>query len=220
MIIIPNVPCRYVSLFPTKMDFILLHKLVDNECYRNYYLDTKDSGKYKILDAGTFELGEGLGDELLIEWAEKINASEIIIPDVYGDKEKTLERMKEFLEKCPGKYKLQAVPQGKMLRELIDCLDEMCKEPRVTTIGYNKLWDRHCMLNPFFNKHLNEKENHLLGVNSLKEWALLSDTKSFRSADSRILTKIVTGKDDPWEAKLEPDQLLILRRLIEEVEKW
>lgn len=229
MIIIPQVPCKYTKDFPTEIEFILLHKLINNEAYRNYYIENKNNGKFKILDNSAFELGAGLSDELLMEWAEKINATEIIIPDIYGDKDKTLELMKSFLTKYPDcKYKLMAVPQGKDSTELNNCFSEMMTERKITCIGLNKLWKRdkskpHKRTEIEYTlgiiKALSDKDVHILGVNDLSDWTL-NGLREARSADSRILTKIVTGVDDCWEEELNETQLIILKRLIEEVGKW
>ena len=68
-------------------------------------------------------------------------------------------------------------------------------------------------------KETSRKEVHLLGVQKLSDWALL-DTNRARSADSRILAKLVTGNDDPWEEELNVTQMNILKNLIDEVSKW
>lgn len=223
MIHIPNVPCKYVDKFPTVIEFILLHKLIDNEYYRNYYLNNKDNGKYKILDNSAFELGESLDMDLLMEWAEKINANEIVIPDSYGDKEKTLKLMYEFLDKYPNcKFNLMAVPQGKNLKELEFCLYEMTSNDRVHCIGFNKLWRKSMnTIYGFFHQTVLSvnKEKHLLGVNKLFEWGLPFQ-HLFRSADSRILAQIVLGEEDIWDSELTEEQQKILNNLIYEVKAW
>lgn len=218
MIIIPNVPCKHVMDFPVEMEFVLLHKLLDNKFYRDYYIATKDDGKYRILDNGAFELGEGLNDELLLEWAEKINATEIILPDVYGKKDETLKQMLDFLDKHPKcKYKMMVVPQGSDEAEMEACLTLMLGENRVHCIGLNKLWESKLDYAVEIIKSFSNKEIHMLGVNKLSDW---NSKLPIRSADSRILSKLVTGVEDPWEEELDKTQLSILKRLVDEVSKW
>lgn len=218
MIIINNVPCEVVELFPSEIEFILLHKIIDNEHYREYHLKQKDSTKYKILDNSAFELGAGLDDELLLEWAVKLNVNEIIIPDVYGDKEKTLVLMREFFSKhpeCP--FKLQVVPQGKNQEELFDCYHQMINHVKVDVIGINKLWNRKALKNTLSRTI---KPIHLLGVNSISEWFYDYGDLNIRSADSRVLSKIVLGTEDIWECEVGDEQLFLLSHLIEDFEKW
>lgn len=213
MIKINQVPCKYTAQFPTEMEFILLHKLLDNKKYRSYFIKNKNNDKYKILDNSAFELGESLDGELLIKWAKKINANEIIIPDSYSNKEKTLQLMDEFLNKYKNKikkYKLQAVPQGKNQEELDECCLIMLDNPKIDIIGLNKLWNRKEI-------RVTEK-NHILGTNNLLEMGY-PNLQSARSIDSRVVSKIITGKEDPWEEKLTKQQLIILQNLIDEVNK-
>lgn len=223
MILIPNVPCKYVDKYPTEIDFILLHKLIDNEYYRNYYINNKDNGKWKVIDNSAYELGSGLDSELLLEWAEKINASEIIIPDVYGDKDETLKLMNDFLKKYPNcKYKLMVVPQGANERELYDCYIEMLENDKIYSIGLNKLWRKDSyMINNIFKEVVEycDKPIHLLGVNKLSEWAVHFKHR-IRSADSRILSQIILGTDDIWESELTEEQQEALYNLIKEVRWW
>lgn len=227
IIIIPNVPAPYVQDFPTKMEFILLHKLLDNRHYQNYYIKNKGNGMYKIADNSAFELGESLDGDLLLEWAKKVNASEIIIPDVYGDKEKTIELMEAFLKKEDSKkYRLMAVPQGKDEKERRECLEYMMNHSKIKCIGLNKNWDRGMYNVNFSQSELESaakdvyekgKDIHMLGTVNLFDWNHPA-TKYMRSADSRILTKIVTGVDDIWESYLDNKQQETLQRLIEEVD--
>jgi len=229
--LIHNVPCFHTPEFPAKeFEFILLHKILDNKFYREYYLDQRNNGKYKILDNSAFELGEGLGSAELIEWAHKLHVDEIVIPDIYGDKDKTLKAMNDFLidwDISSYGFSLMAVPQGKTQLELQQCLQKMLDEPRVHCIGLNKLWkrekdnDRQMLSNYEYAIEIvsqSKKQVHLLGVNKLSDWAL--DIKKARSADSRICSQIILGKPDIWEEKMSKDHLMACKRLIEEVSKW
>lgn len=219
MIIINNVPTEYTAEFPCEMDFILPHKLINDENYKNYYVNKLDD-VYKILDNSVFELGESLNPHILFNWAALVNAHEIIIPDVYGDMKKTLRAMEDFLdEKESNRYNLMAVPQGKNQEELIMCLHVMVKNPRIYSIGFNKLWDRKTW-EGYIQQTVKYKQVHLLGTNKLSDW-VLGCADIIRSADSRVLSKLVTGTDsEVWEQKLNNTQKQILHNLINEVYQW
>ena len=231
MLKINNVPCGYQHLFDKKIVFILLHKLIDNKKYQDFYMDSNNKFDLIILDNSAFELGESLDKKLLMEWAHKLKKRhpesmiEVIIPDVYGDKEKTLELMKDFLKMDTSGFNLMAIPQGKNELELIACLNEILKEPRIKCIGLNKLWDKSLLekiVKPIIERG---RSIHRLGVKDLSDWVLFN-SKLIRSTDSRILSKIVTGNDgtnqndDLWECSLSESQIEILRNLINEVDVW
>ncbi len=220
--LINNVPCEYVEQFDTDVEFILLHKILDNKKYREYYQAQRDNGKYKILDNGAYELGSSLDPIMLIAYANTLDVDEVIAPDVFKDKDKTLVKLNEFVRLCPVEFRIQAVPQGRNTGELVECLNEMLNNPRVSVIGFNKLWDRHSLL---FAENVKRaygmgKEVHLLGVNNLHDWVSVYENKFIRSADSRVISKIVSGVDDTWEVKLDKNQLNILKRLHTEVMLW
>lgn len=221
--LINNVPCEYVDKFDTDIEFILLHKILDNEKYRNYYIEHCNAPKYKILDNGAYELGKGLSNNILLEWAIRLKVDEVIAPDDFRDKDKTLDKLRLFLKhKDSKRFKIQAVPQGRNYNELIECYKEMMNIPEVKVIGFNKLWNRYdeSFQNLLSMTKTLGKEVHLLGVNSLRDWVELYNNRDIRSADSRILSKIVSGQDDTWEVRLTADQYTILKVLHKEVMAW
>lgn len=236
MIVIPNTPCGYQKVFNShyNIDFILLHKILDNEEYRNYYLETKNYSKpsqYRILDNSCYELkGKGLGIEEIVEWGQKLAVDEIILPDVYQDKDATLEKIAEAITylilRFPSQipFKLQAIPQGKDQGELQTCLGEILglygKDrqgfyPLIRCIGINKLWKIDQLSNVLkYNVQINPWiEYHKLGTNNISDWFRLP-FNYFRSADSRVLSKLVVGCDDIWEEKLDNSQKFMLANMI------
>lgn len=236
MFTIPNTPCGYQERFNQNyaMDFILLHKILDNEEYRYYYLKTKGFAKnnqYRILDNSCYELrGKGLGIEEIVKWAQDLDVDEIVLPDVYQDKDATLQKIAESIAylilKFPQgiPFKLQAIPQGKNQEELILCLEEILKTykydsnglyPAIHCIGINKLWNvKHLKLILEYNLQKSPwVKYHKLGTNKISDWFNLP-ANLFRSADSRVLSKLVVGHDDIWEAKLSESQISILSHLI------
>jgi len=227
MIKINNVPTGYQKDFDGANVFVLLHMLIENEEYRNFYTDSNHKFDLIILDNSAFELGKSMDSVLLIRWALILKEThpeavvEIIIPDVYGNKDKTLESLYDFISRWDlTGFKLMAVPQGENIEELTDCLSDMLSYfPEVDTIGINKLWDESCWEYVFKKITYYGKEIHKLGVNNLKDWTNPS-LNLVRSADSRILSKLVTGKEDPWDSKLDETQIKILKNLFDEVKKW
>lgn len=234
MYYIPTVPCGHQEWFNKTypMDFILLHKLLDNNAYRQYYeresLSRTVEGKrsqYWILDNSAFELGESLSGELLMEWALRLGVDEVVLPDSYESKEDTIKKSSDFISMYVELLRkknitIQAVPQGKDSKELIDCLlffEDFL--PHNSVLGINKLWSVNQILNI---RDYTYRPLHKLGVKDFKEWMTLytfidghlSDTL-FRSCDSRILTKIVTGQEDCWEAALHDNERRILKILID-----
>lgn len=132
---------------------------------------------YKILDNGAFELGKSISLSKLVKLANRINADELVLPDVFQDSEKTIKATYDALDYLEGKYpdrpfKLMAVPQGKTFEEWYECFKQFMADPRIDVIAVNRDSSR------FFGKRysvLKEiaddikidkagKEIHLLGM--------------------------------------------------------
>ena len=102
--------------------FVLLHKILEDKEYANLALEFSDHGEIIYLDNSCFELGESLDNELLYEWYQRIEPEYVILPDVLGNKETTLQRTMEFVNSYPDTIS-QGMPvaQGATQDELIDC---------------------------------------------------------------------------------------------------
>lgn len=105
--------------------YVLLHKMIEDPVYAQKAYDYKKAGGLVYLDNSCFELGASLDDELLYEYCEKLNPTVVILPDVLGNKNATIDRTLSFLDKYPhvANYGM-AVAQGSTPGELIDCYAE------------------------------------------------------------------------------------------------
>lgn len=101
--------------------FVLLHKCMEDKDYLQKAIDYKLSGGELFLDNSCFELGESLDNDVLYEYYNKLNPDIVIIPDVLGDKDRTLERSIQFLKDYPIINNAMAVAQGSTPDELIEC---------------------------------------------------------------------------------------------------
>jgi hypothetical protein len=105
---------------------------VKDEEYVNYYIREFETHDFGILDNGCFELGASIDSGILMNIAEKMRPSHLILPDVLHDKDKTLAGSKAFLSAYKQKlHTLGITPigvlQGNTFDELDQCLDEFRK---------------------------------------------------------------------------------------------
>ena len=108
--------------FISDYQFVLLHKILEDKDYAEMVCEFAGCGEFTYLDNSCFELGESLDNELLYEWYQRIEPEYVILPDVLGDKETTLQRTMEFVNSYPDTIS-QGMPvaQGATQDELIDC---------------------------------------------------------------------------------------------------
>lgn len=135
-----EMPIGYLNLdVSTDYDFVL-HHLLDNPTYRNWY---KASPRMKILDNSAYEYfirGEELDVEHFIKCIEDLQPDYYLLPDVLMDKEKTMQMVKDW----PGASVGTGIPvlQGNSIEDFRECLS------LYKSLGYNYI------AIPFHNRFL------------------------------------------------------------------
>jgi len=102
----------------------LAHLINRDDVYTEFYKDIgrQPGNKYLIMDNGVIE-GDPRPIEEIIKKALYVRADEIILPDVFLDKDATLVKSYEALGYVHNNFplKVMAVPQGKTLDEWLEC---------------------------------------------------------------------------------------------------
>lgn len=212
-----NITCEYQQ----KMHMFLTHMV---EKYPAYAEVARIASGYKILDNSLIELQGAVDIDRVLEAAAKIGADEIILPDIFQDGPATLKAVNEAIKTLnklyPNRswpYKLQAVAQGKDLKEWNECYQELLKNPDIDVIGIPKILAKMCpggrpyVVNKFCN--LYAKPHHLLGLwYSMTELLMYDNLERIRSCDTILLTYLrihnmpVLGvRPDGFTVNLETD---------------
>lgn len=105
--------------------------------YAEFYRRMSGAGKYVLMDNGAAENGQ-LGFNDLVRQFDKIQPTEIVIPDTLNDANDTLAKMFDWLKLVDVPYRQMAVPQGKDFDEWKACAYIMMQEHRINTIGVSK----------------------------------------------------------------------------------
>lgn len=186
------VPTSYIEVCNRNsfMHLLIAQEVLNNEKYREAYLDRSLKGDFLIMDNGAFEYGDAasLGD--IIKATELVQARELVLPDCYLDGGVTTVRvinalkalMKyKLLEKFKEPIYLMAVPQGKTEKEYMKCFSEILSIDEIATIGFSygaigKSFEGYnlpqCLLRPMAISYLNQhfdlknsgKDFHCLGI--------------------------------------------------------
>jgi hypothetical protein len=115
-------------------DYCLPHMLDENEDYVKYFQESKEMGRYIIMDNSLHELGHPYDKERLAHWLYYFKPDEFIVPDYWQDKTATLVSAKEWINKIyPENTTPMAVVQGKNKNESRECYDILKHQ------GYQKI---------------------------------------------------------------------------------
>lgn len=152
MKVISILPQNYLSYLEKDLFHMCLGHLIDRpgmEEYTEFYASEADKKKYIIMDNGLIE-GEPLPVDELINNALSIGASEIIMPDVLGDKNATLRAIEQafkIADEIPGfsSLNIMLVPQGETIEEWVDCAGQLiCNySSRKFILGVPKVLCKH-----------------------------------------------------------------------------
>ena len=145
-------------------DYCLPHLLDQNEAYLEYFLDSKKSGRYIIMDNSLHELGKAYDSNRLLYWIKELEPNVFIVPDVWQNGFATMRNAKKWAEyrweigKIPPTVELMVVGQGSSFDELINCLHVMIEyyEYKKVAISYGASWYNNIMPhpNPYVGKML------------------------------------------------------------------
>lgn len=165
--ILPTPLLHYIEEHPYHMS--LGHLIGKDTKYTNFYTEMSQKGHYVIMDNGVYETGSPLGIVELVERANLIGASELILPDYFMDGERTIEATGWAIPYARKHFKgkLMAVPQGKNVDEwLTNAIATLSLD--VDVIGIPK-WlsakkeDTRLEVLQYLGHMLRGREVHLLG---------------------------------------------------------
>ena len=126
--------------FISDYQFVLLHKILEDKDYAEMVCEFAGCGEFTYLDNSCFELGESLDNDILYDWYERLEPNYVVLPDVLGDKKRTLERSLEFANDYPiTSTHAMPVVQGSTPDEMIECYNAFI-EYGEEKAGGGQLW--------------------------------------------------------------------------------
>ena len=134
------VPTAYLNLTEDKeYHMALAHLVGKDKQYTTFFENQAYHGRFVILDNGVIETGKPMSIQEIVQKANLIGASELILPDTLDDTEATLDAACEAIPYARQyfKGKLMGVPQGKTLEEWFECAIMMLSLD-IDTIGIPK----------------------------------------------------------------------------------
>lgn len=179
--------------------FMVLPHMLEDPNYLDFYQMAEG---YKILDNGEAEVDSGHADtaydkEDLINLAKTIGAHEIVVPDVMGDMEGTLQRVEAFesTAKAHPQYTYMGVAQGKTYTEMLECIKVLARLDWIEVLALPRYavnhFHTHARLDALrdFRALIDKqfKYVHCLGMgNWIREVVMLAENSSVRGIDTSL----------------------------------
>ena len=192
--------------------------------------------QYVVLDNSAYELKKPLESHILLELMQEIPFQEVVAPDYFGDADRTIESVYEFLEESRQSsldYAIQAVVQGSTIDDWKRCFSKL-RETSVDVIGLSttaeKLTSRLELIDWISKSYppeaLQGRQFHALGLNDPCELTALVERYPFvtRNDSSTAVAQAMSGYrlaldgslprgkvymnfEEPWDSKYDVDTL-------------
>ncbi len=162
-----------LSLLPYSLgwndyEYCLPHLLDKHADYRQFFLDSRERGRFIIMDNGLFEGVTHTTQDLL----EKINLIEpdiFIVPDEWNNKDMTAKNAKHWLQyDLPERTNLMIVMQGKTMGEM-QALYQQCVDLGYTHFAFNHSSVLYHELCPTENLLANQTVGRVLLLEKMKD---------------------------------------------------
>jgi hypothetical protein len=114
-------------------DYCLPHLLDQYKAYHDYFVKSKELGRYIVMDNSLHELGKAYDKDRLLHWVYELEPDEFIVPDVWENMNQTIINARYWIQiEFPEKTTKVAVAQGKNQLELANCIETF------KLLGYEK----------------------------------------------------------------------------------
>lgn len=218
------IPARGLESFALLSDFhmaLAIPDCMENWHYVKVYQEAADRHDYIVLDNGAAD-GGLVSNFHLMSAARKLGADEIVLPDVFYDKAKTVIAVREFIKwyqtdpKSPltPNLKFMAVAQGTNIIAFRNCIDVFASIPEISVVGLprhmlttlNQKAARIDFANWIAEKYGSRFEIHLLGTHPVWLKEIVSVAKyadHVRSVDSALPFNYALASLDLATTKVE-----------------
>ena len=155
-------------------DYCLPHLLDEEEGYLEYFRQAKAKGRYIIMDNSLHELGTAYDSDRLMFWINALEPDEFIVPDVWQDRNASVENAKEWAKIIlPENTTKVAVVQATTIHEAFTCTQAY------KDLGYKKIaysygasYYNDVVTHP--NKHLGKALGRMVVLSTLYDQGVLT----------------------------------------------
>jgi hypothetical protein len=157
-------------------DYCLPHLLDEEEGYEEFFRQSKEEGRYIIMDNSLHELGEAYSTDRLMYWINELKPQEFIIPDVWEEKDASVVNARYWAQiNLPEGVEKVAVVQAKTIHEAATCY-QTYKDLGYKKIAFSYGASYYNDIVPHPNKDLGKALGRLSVISALYKTKVISQT--------------------------------------------
>jgi hypothetical protein len=161
-------------------DYALVHLFETNPVYYNFFKDSLKQGRTVLLDNSIFELGTAYDSNKYIDWINKLEPTEYIIPDALEECNKTIWQAENWMKNTAYHVHTRSmrigVVQGTTYGELVKCytaLDRMGIDKLAISFDYSY----YLTVFPHPNKWVSYAMGRVMALNQLLDDGIINTKK-------------------------------------------
>lgn len=157
-------------------DYLLPHLMDESEEYKNFFIKSKEQGRYIMMDNSLHELGTPYSEERLLYWLEELQPNEFFVPDYWEDELESVKSATKWaaIQRDFPNIKFIAVVQGQSFYQAMNCY-ESYKELGYTKIAFSygaSYYNEFC---PHPNKHLGKALGRIQVITKLLDLGIIQN---------------------------------------------
>ena len=157
-------------------DYCLPHLLDEEEGYEEFFRQSKEEGRYIIMDNSLHELGEAYSTDRLMYWINELTPQEFIIPDVWEERDASVVNARKWAQiKLPEGVEKVAVVQAQTIHEAATCY-QTYKDLGYKKIAFSYGASYYNDVVPHPNKDLGKALGRLSVISALYKTKVISQT--------------------------------------------
>lgn len=192
-------------------DYALVHLFEEIKEYKEFFIESLNSGRKVILDNSIFELGKAFDMFSFANWIEEIRPTEYIIPDVLEDCGETIVnaiKWKRLFNNLPGKK--IGVVQGKNYDQLVYCYKQLDEDIGVDKMALSFDYSYYQKVFPHPNKWLSYAKGRIMTINRLLEENVINVNKPHHLLGCSLPFEFITYRTGyPWLESMDTSNPIV-----------
>jgi len=185
-------------------DYCLPHLLDQYEEYKDFFLQSRDTGRHIMMDNSLHELGVPYSEDRLLYWLDELKPQEFFVPDYWEDKTRSVVSAKKWsaIQYNFPDITFIAVVQAKSITETAECY-QAYKDFGYDKVAFSYGASYYNEVSSHPNKTLGKALGRIQVISKLKEWNIINDRDKIHLLGCSVPQEFGWYKDLPYIESLD-----------------